>query len=52
MNIFKKTMTSIALVSAMMVTPVMSADTWGSAGLTSDYFFRGASQNGHSPAQY
>ena len=50
MNIFKKTMTSIALVSAMMVTPVMSADTWGSAGLTSDYFFRGASQNGHSPA--
>lgn len=50
MNILRKTMTSIALVSAMMVSPAMSADTWGSAGLTSDYFFRGASQNGHSPA--
>lgn len=43
-------MTSLALVSTMIVTPVMSADTWGSVGLTSDYFFRGASQNGHGPA--
>ena len=50
MNILKNITTSLTLAFAMIFSPLMLADVEGSVGLSSDYFWRGMSQNGSEPA--
>ena len=45
MNILKKTTTSLITAFALIFSPMMLADVSGSVGFSSDYFWRGQSQN-------
>tara|TARA_Y100001963_G_C6770515_1_gene444618 strand:- start:1408 stop:2049 length:642 start_codon:yes stop_codon:yes gene_type:complete len=50
MNIFKTALTNLSVMGALLFSPMMVADVSGSVGLSSDYFWRGVSQNNMSPA--